>query len=377
MKQRPNIYRRLKKVRLFVALGIIFWLFLYLTTVSRTYSYYLRENMEMDIPYILIRALLIWGIPLLFIPAFLWLAKHFPIKEPSRYRNSLIHLGLGLLFVPVHATLFRLIMLAGYTIAHPEELNLGLSYFFEPVLTITTWLVVISPLAYWLTVGVYHFKMYYDQYRERQLRNTELASELSSIRLQVLKIQLHPHFLFNTLHNINSLIYEDPEKAKQMLTLLKKFLQISIIRMDRKLLSLQDELEFTEVYLEIIKTRFSDRLTIHCDIESDTLATEVPSLVLQPLVENAVRHGISKKIRPGIIRITAGRQGDMLRLVVEDNGPGLQKKQNQNGIGLHNIKQRLEHLYRHYRFDLKPSELGGLKVVIEIPYKSTEKPTLI
>ncbi|HKK43929.1 MAG TPA: histidine kinase [Balneolaceae bacterium] len=367
------LYHKTKTTRLFIALGIVCWLFLFMTTVSRTYAYYLHENMEMDLAFILMRALLIWGIPLFFIPIFIKLARKFPIDGALSYRNGFIHFGMSLAFVPIHAALYRTIMLIRYFLLHPKEIQLGWAYFFEPFMTIMTWLVIIGPLGYWLTVGAWHFKMYYDQFRERQLRNTRLESELSSIRLQVLKIQLHPHFLFNTLHNINSLMYEDANKAKQMLSLLKQFLQISLTKMDRQLLPLSDELEFTEIYLQIIQTRFSDRLTIKRAIERDTLSVRVPGLVLQPLVENAVRHGISKKIRPGIIKIISRRNGDMYQLIVEDNGPGLPEK-HEHGVGLNNIRQRLEQLYTHYRFDLERSELGGLKVVIEIPYQSEQDP---
>lgn len=373
MSRKTTLYQKMKEGRLLIALGIVLWLFLYLTTVSRTYTYYLRENMEMDLAFILIRALLIWGIPLLFIPAFIKLARIFPIEGSARYRNGIIHFGMSLAFVPIHAALYRMIMLERYFLMHNQKVELSWTYFFEPFMTIMTWLVIIGPLAYWLTVGAWHFKMYYDQFQDRQLRNTQLESELSSIRLRVLKIQLHPHFLFNTLHSINSLMYEDTGKAKQMLLLLKQFLQISLTKMDRQLMPLRDELEFTEIYIKIIKTRFSDRLTIEKMISEDTLSAEVPGLVLQPLVENAVRHGISKRIHPGIIKIISRRNDNMLQLIVEDNGPGLSEK-HEHGVGLKNIRQRLEQLYVHYRFDLDRSGLGGLKVIIEIPYQPVQNP---
>jgi LytS/YehU family sensor histidine kinase len=277
----------------------------------------------------------------------------------------------------VHAALFRFVMLARYYLINPNDIEWSVGYFFQPYMTIISWLVIIGPLAYWLIVGAYHYKMYYAQFRDRQLKNAELESELSSIRLQVLKIQLHPHFLFNTLHNINSLMYEDAEKAKQMLSLLKKFLQLSLNKMDRQILPLSDELEFTEIYLEIIKIRFSDRLSIEKEIDPDALSARVPGLVLQPLVENAVRHGIAKKINPGAIRITATKEGGMLKMTVEDDGPGLQGEPNENGVGLQNIRQRLEQLYSGYTFDLGRSTLGGLKVVIEIPYQPVQEPILV
>jgi LytS/YehU family sensor histidine kinase len=226
---------------------------------------------------------------------------------------------------------------------------------------------VIGPLSYWLIVGAYYLKKYYEQYRERQLRSIEMQGELASIRLHVLKVQLHPHFLFNTLHNINSLIYEAPETAKRVLTLLKRFLQISIERVNQQEVPLMDELEFTGTYLAIEKTRFSDRLTVKTDIEKDTLEALVPSFLLQPLIENAVKHGISKKMQPGLLKITSRKINGFLNLSVEDNGPGLNGNFNTSGIGLENIRQRLSQLYSDSSFELLTSDLGGLKVNIKIP----------
>lgn len=126
------------------------------------------------------------------------------------------------------------------------------------------------------------FQKYYEKYLKRQLNNAQIEAELSSMRLQVLKAQLHPHFLFNTLHNINSLIYENVEKAERILFLLKKILEVSITRVNEYQVLLVDELEFTGAYLEIEKTRFSDRLIVESQIDPDTLEMMVPSFTSAP-----------------------------------------------------------------------------------------------
>lgn len=361
-----SVYHKIKQEKLLIALVVVIWLFLWLTTISKSYFYVLRSGSEVEIGYLILRALLIWGILALFSPLFIKLAKNLPLEGPS-YLNIGLHISFSLLFVPVHAVLYQIAIMIAYDISWAwEQLS-------KPVPIIMSWLGIIGPLSYWLIIGAYYLKKYYEQYKERQLRNMEMQAELASIRLHVLKVQLHPHFLFNTLHNINSLIHEAPDTAKRVLILLKRFLQISINRVDQQQVPLMDELEFTGTYLAIEKTRFSDRLTIETDIEEDTLEARVPSFLLQPLVENAVKHGISKNMQPGILKITSKRQGRFLRLSVEDNGPGLGETMNDEGVGLENIRQRLTQLYSEAAFELLSSNLGGLKIQIEIPFSNREK----
>lgn len=353
--------RKLKEEKLLVALAVIIWLFLFLTTVSKTYFYYLRHGIEFETGYTFARAFLIWGVIALFAPLFIYLARRFPVERRT-YTHVGLHVLIGLLFVPIHAMLFRALMTLWY-----QGGGASWATYWESIPVIMTWLGIIGPFSYWIIILAYNFRKYYEQYRARQVRNTEMEAELASIRLHVLKVQLHPHFLFNTLHNINSLLHEAPEKAKQVLMLLKRFLQTSISRVNEQQVPLREELEFTGIYLDIETTRFSNRLTVEKDIAADTLGAMVPSFLLQPLVENAVKHGISKKLRPGILRITARTRDERLCLAIEDNGPGLNGTMNTKGVGLDNIRQRLVQLYADARFGLEPSALGGLKVNIDIP----------
>ncbi|MCW9705977.1 sensor histidine kinase [Fodinibius salsisoli] len=362
-----KIYQKLKEERLLLGLAVVVWLFLFLTTISKTYLFYLRNDLELEIGYIVLRSFLIWGGLAAFAPLIIILVNKFPLKGRF-YKHIGVHLFFSLLLVPVHAVLFRLVITMVY-----QKVEWSLTSFMESVPVIMNWLGMVDPFGYWLIIGAYYSRRYYERYRERQLRNAHLEAELASIRLHILKVQLHPHFLFNTLHSINSLIYEAPTKARRVLKLLKRFLRTSINRVDDQQVPLVDELEFTGTYLEIEKTRFSDRLHIEKEIDEDTLHGLVPSFLLQPLVENAVKHGISHKMQPGKIRISAQKQNGLLSIAVEDDGPGLENSVNVDGIGLENIKQRLNQLYHNSTFELMDSPLGGLKVYIEFPFKKNEK----
>ena len=357
-----SLYYKIKQEKLIMAIAVTIWLFLFLTTISKSYAYVTRNGLELNLGFLIIRAFLMWAVIALFTPLWVKLGRRL-FSKASNLLTFGTHIVVSILIVPVYAVVYRLLMMVFWYDATWE-----LAYIFDAIPTIMISYGIIGPLSYWLTIGAYYLKKYYDQYKEKQVRNMEMKAELASIRLHVLKVQLHPHFLFNTLHNINSLIYEEPDTAKRLLNLLKRFLNISIKRVNQQLVPLMDELEFTGTYLAIEKTRFSNRLSIETDISDDTLEARVPSFILQPLVENAVKHGISKKMQAGILKITSKKEGDFLNLTVEDNGPGLNGQFNEQGIGLDNIRQRLNQLYTQNSFNLNTSQLGGLKVEIQIPF---------
>ena len=363
-----KLIQKLKKERFIVAIGITVWLFLFMTTVSKSYFYIVRNEIEVNLSFIILRAFMIWGVVAIFTPLWIKLART-RFSKKSGLLTFGIHVLVSFLCIPVYSLIYRVLMMVFW-----YDLAWSVDMVFAALPTIMISYGIVGPLSYWLLIGGYYLKKYYEQYRQRQIRNMEMQAELASVRLHVLKVQLHPHFLFNTLHNINSLIYEAPDTARRVLTLLKRFLQISIERVNKQEVPLRDELEFTGTYLSIEKTRFSDRLTIEKEIDDETLEARVPSFLLQPLVENAIKHGISKKMQPGVLKITSKREGSRLRLSVEDNGPGLNGTFNSEGVGLENIKQRLNQLYSEPSFRLLRSPLGGLKVEIEIPFEQMEKP---
>ena len=215
---------------------------------------------------------------------------------------------------------------------------------------------------------------YYRKYRERELRALQLETRLAQAQLDALKMQLHPHFLFNTLNSISVLMSEDVVAARRMLTRMSELLRASLENVGKHEVSLREELDFLGNYLEIEQTRFHDRLAVRMQIEPGVLDARVPNLILQPLVENAIRHGVAPRAQQGLIEISAVREDGMVQLKVRDNGPGLQLSAPESltkGIGLSNTQARLNQLYgSHHRFELKDAPGGGLEVVIAIPFRN-------
>lgn len=230
-----------------------------------------------------------------------------------------------------------------------------------------------SVAIYWGVLGVQQAIKYYRKYRERELRTSQLEARLATTRLQVLKMQLHPHFLFNTLNAISELIYRDPESAERMISDLSDLLRMSFENLEVQEIPLKQELEFLEKYLEIELTRFHDRLKVEMDISPDTLDASVPNMILQPLVENAIKHGIGPRSEGGKINIDAVRENGHLALTVRDDGLGVPFGDVDNlseGVGISNTRRRLRHLYGDgHSFSLKNEERSGLAVNLVIPYK--------
>lgn len=226
---------------------------------------------------------------------------------------------------------------------------------------------------YWGVLGAQQAIKYYRKYRERELRTSQLEARLATSRLQVLKMQLHPHFLFNTLNAISELIYRDPESAEQMISDLSDLLRMSFENLEVQEIPLKQELEFLEKYLEIEQMRFHDRLKVEMSISPETLDAGVPNMILQPLVENAIKHGIGPRSEGGQINIGASRQNGNLALTVSDNGLGVPFGDVANlseGVGLSNTRRRLRHLYGEgHNFGLNNAYASGLIVSLTIPFK--------
>lgn len=187
---------------------------------------------------------------------------------------------------------------------------------------------------------------YYQRLRSEESHASDLREQLMQSQFRLLKMQLHPHFLFNALHSISSLVYTDPPRADRMIAQLSELLRLSLETSDVVLVPLREELEYVKKYLEIEQIRFSDRLSVRYAIAPDALAVDVPNLILQPLVENAIKHGVAKQESGGIIEISAHKRRGGLILAVEDNGPGF-AKQKTEGIGTRNVSERLRRLYMH------------------------------
>jgi signal transduction histidine kinase len=300
-------------------------------------------------------------------PFILSFARRFPLERRRWLKNSLLHLAasIGFALLGLGAYVLLALLFGIYSGLRPfPEIFRGQfiqSFHFEL-------------LTCWAVIGLHHALDYYRKYRERELRAAQLETNLALAQLDALRMQLHPHFLFNTLNSISVLMAEDVRQARRMLTRLSDLLRASFENKGAHEVTLKEELEFLESYLEIEQTRFQDRLTVRMEIDPKTLDARVPNLILQPLVENAIRHGIAPRAAPGLVEIRSRRDNGMVQLEVSDNGAGLRVTSPESlmkGIGLANTQARLKQLYgASHRFELHNGEGRGLTVMIAIPFHS-------
>jgi len=222
-------------------------------------------------------------------------------------------------------------------------------------------------------LGMAHALLFYQRSRERERRGAELESRLTQARLQALRMQLNPHFLFNTLNSISSLVYDQPKAADEMIESLSVLLRQTLGSSDRQEVTLEEELEVLDQYLFIEQTRFGGRLKIERHIEPETLRVRTPILILQPLVENAFKHGVEAQLAPGVVSISAKRIGDKLHLEVADNGKGVAAGATaplKEGVGLSNTRARLRELYGEdgkLSYGARPE--GGFWVAAQMPWR--------
>jgi sensor histidine kinase YesM len=302
----------------------------------------------------------VWA--LLSVPI-LMLARRFPPEAGAPWRAAGIHLvaalSISLVYVAVRA-------LVGQVHSLLIDEPVTFLEIFRPLLVKTF---PFNLLIYGVIISVSHAIDYYRKYHERTVHTLELEKHLAEARLQALLRQLKPHFLFNTLNGIASLMHSDVDAADRMLVRLGELLRLTMSHPGQALSPLSEEIAFIEKYLEIERIRFRDRLSVAFDIAPDVLTAPVPSLILQPLVENAIRHGIEPHARPGRIEVAAHRTDGRLELEVRDNGGGQPAGGfTREGIGLGNTRARLRELYGDtHRFELANRPGGGLIVRVSVP----------
>jgi two-component system LytT family sensor kinase len=362
------------------AVAFAVWTFISLAATATIYQLYRRFNggiglggiAGMEFSQVLTYAPLT---PLVFA-----LAVRYPLQRGNWVKRSLLHLAAGLVFTLVHISL-RAATPYGYWDPASRQWTSAIwdshAHAFR-----APWVVLRSMFlgsvvddvtgAYVPIVLVAHAVSYYRRFRERELRATQLEGQLAKAHLQRLKSQLQPHFLFNTMHSISALMLTDVNAADRMMCRLSDLLRISLETADTQITTLNRELEFVTCYLEIEKVRFEERMKVIFDIAPETLDAQVPHLLLQPLVDNAVKHGISKVSVGGEIRITVRRQDNELQLQIKDNGPGVRKTGTlaTNGLGLRITRERLESLYRQNQsLELVSPPEGGVTIRVCIPFR--------
>ena len=313
---------------------------------------------------LLLPPLLYW---LLLLPGVLWLGIRFPLRRGTLLRTLPVHVGAAALAAGLYAELMVRTMgalvgggapaWAGSVADWPVRFQFGL-------------------LAYSFILSWGYVHEYFTALREREVAVTRLEAELAQAQLRALKAQLQPHFLFNTLHAITVLIRHDTEAAGRMVMHLSDMLRMTLRDSDRQETTLARELRFLRLYLEIEQTRFRDRLAVCWEIAPGLEQAAVPTLLLQPLVENALRHGVGARATPGRVEIAARLEDEMLTLRVADDGVGLGRSAETSGagIGLPSTRARLAGLYgARHRFTLEEREGGGASVTVTIPYRRLEE----
>ena len=295
-------------------------------------------------------------------------SRRFPVElRPLNVRNLLLYFPALISFAGIHQVIHLAVLwsiTSRWRQKYPALLDCYRAYF--------AFGFYVDLIIALLIVIAVHALLYYQNFRASELAQSSLKTQLAKAQLRALKMQLHPHFLFNTLHSISSLVLEDPPKANSMIARLGDFLRLTVENSEQQLVTLKEETEFLRCYLDIEQVRFGDRLTVAFELEPQTLSAQVPHLILQPVVENAIQHAIAPRAARGHINIEAKCLDSLLRVAISDNGPGISSNAispAKKCVGLTNVRTRLQQIYgSDFRFELANGGNGGLTVVIEIPF---------
>ena len=334
------------------------WLIVGLVFATQLYLFSSRAGGTMGWKDVLVWELPRWCVWAFLAPIITRLARKFPVRKENAAKRIPLHILLGAVLSFAHLIIFVMIF-------HQLKLAFGDE---GPIFSAFQFA---FPLDFHVGIAVYWLMVLLRQNSDAEQRVARLQAELTQAQLQALKMQLHPHFLFNTLNSISSYLRTDVEIADEMIGELGDFLRLTLQNPGSEELVLTKELEFLKRYLAIEQLRFQDSLKAEFEIQPETLDALVPSFILQPMVENAVRHGISKRSGEGIglIKIAATRNNGELRIVISDNGPGL-PAEIREGIGITSTRDRLDRMYgKNARMDLISGPTGGTTVDVRIPFR--------
>lgn len=354
--------------------------------LSFTFNYYLFSDHYVEIfkkpPTF--SEMMLWELPYWIIwaglaPIILHLTRRFKLERDNWPVSLMVHLSACVFLSIIHRAIYLILGWMLHVAAFRRVSTVSELYGFLFFFNLPT-----GFMSYGTILLISQVVDFYHSSQEKELKASQLKAELAEARLQAteaqlhaLRVQLHPHFLFNTLNSISALLEEDVEAADEMIARLGDFLRMTLDSSAAQQVTLAQELESLGCYLDIERVRFQDRLSVTIDIEPQALASKVPNLLLQPIVENAIRHAIAPRFTPGSIEIRAHGSGDMLSIQIKDNGPGLGESFRE-GIGLANTRARLERLYGDaHRFELKNAEEGGLVVDVEIPFVTSDAPATV
>jgi hypothetical protein len=315
-----------------------------------------RQHMPIDWTEAFLSGFATWYPWMLLGPGVFYLARRFRL-EPGGWMLALaVHVPAAIVFGIAHG-LIR-VAVGPWVDSRPippDRIVLG-----QLLLTV---------VSYWVFVAMDQARHNYRRYRDREVQSSRLESQLARAQLEVLRMQLHPHFLFNTLHAVSALLHRDPAAADEMIAQLSDLLRMTLDNFGVQEVTLAEELEFVRRYLDIQQTRFHDRLSVTIDVPPETLDARVPNQALQPIVENAIKHGLDNRQGVGRIEIRARGRASMLQLTVRDDGVGVKGTATcHGGIGLSNTRARLEQLYGPLAaLDLSGHPDGGTIVTLLVP----------
>jgi two-component system, LytTR family, sensor kinase len=380
---------------LFAAL-VSFWF----TRATGLSLWTLRADASANFGYILAMNVVYWGSWAPLAVLVLDLATRWRIDAASWRRNVPRHVAAGFVIACVHIV----VVATGRTLLQ-RSVGMEVSWsdrVWEMFFRTVDWELTI----YCALVGLQHALDYYGEVRVRDLREAQLETRLVEAQLQALQRQLHPHFLFNTLHAISALVHREPDKADAMIERLSDLLRLTLDKVGVQEVTLEQELDYLRAYLDIEQVHFGDRLEIIYDVDAQAMDALVPNMVLQPLAENAIRHGLEPRSARGRLAIEAFREGETLVLRVVDNGRGLLQVKPalpavarpdstgraevgaglpalacqespgraEVGVGLLNTRARLERLYgAAATLEIRPNAGGGVAVTVRFPFKSTHE----
>ena len=350
----------LKRVWIRWLLAVLGWTAVAVFFASQTYLSYKYSGGQAHLWLVLKMNLIEWYLWGLLAPGIIWLARRFPLEREHWGPSLAVHSAAGVGVSLLKWTLNNL--LRHYLLGFPR--GMYLIYVFHQ-----------NFVTYWILVAATQGYLYYSRYREGELRTAQLSAQLAQAQLQALRMQLHPHFLFNTLNAISTLVHKDPEIADRMIARLSDLLRLTLENMGVQEVRLAQELEFLERYLEIERMRFPDRLQVRMHIAPETLDARAPYRILQRIVENAIRHDIAPRSRIRTVEIRADCKNDKLILEVRDDGPGISPDRiRKDGVGISSTRARLERLYgAAHEFELRNATEGGLVVTLAIPFRLTTR----
>lgn len=298
-------------------------------------------------------------------PLILWLGRRFRIDRDHLVSHLLVHSGAMMVLIVTTQTAFDALL-------RPPE-SAFIHFTWPSLIRSIESTADNGALIYWVIILFEHASIYYRRYQRGLVDSSRLQTQLARAQLQALKMQLHPHFLFNTLHTITALVHEDPDLAEKTITRLSELLRLFLATSMIHEVPLSEELRILGLYIDIEQTRFEDRLRVFEDVPPNLRDAMVPNLVLQPLVENSIRHGLGKRAEPGRISVSAEKREDTLVLLVVDNGVGLKpgSARHSAGMGLAITRNRLKSLYGDSQsLELRNLESGGVEVRIAIPFRT-------